>query len=74
MSYYLDRGVWFFGTTVEIEVDKAGQIAARGMKNAKSKEIHTNSARSRTLDRLLGGKVASGKRYKDPVAEGKIKL
>ncbi len=68
MAYYLDRGIWFFGSHVESEVDKAGEQASRNIASRGNREALMNGARLRTLDKLLGDseKLAS-KRFKDPV-------
>ena len=73
MAYYLDKGVWFFGTHVESSVDAAGEAAASGVKNAKNRQALVNSARMRTLDRLLGGKTSARTKFKDPIKSGAVK-
>lgn len=73
MAYYVDKGLWYFGSRVESEVDKAGDNAANGVKNAKNKAALTNNARVRMLDKLLGGTPSVAGRFKDPVKSGAVK-
>lgn len=74
MSYYLDRGIWYFGSHVEYQVDAAGDNAARGVKNDKNRQALINGARLRTLDKLLSdGKPSGTRQFKDPVKSGAVK-
>ena len=67
MAYYLDRGVWFFGSTVESAVDKAGERAGRNVKSKSNREALVNGARLRQLDKMLGGETPqASKRFRDP--------
>lgn len=72
MSYYLDRGIWFFGSHVESEVDQAGENASRGAKNKKSREALANGARNRMLDKLLGGNDRGRGQFKDAAAAVRV--
>jgi hypothetical protein len=72
IAYFFDRGIWFFGSHVESEVDKAGEGAARGVKSKGNREALVNGARQRALDKLLDGKTAKSK-FRDPMASGVVK-
>lgn len=73
MAYYLDRGVWYFGSHVESQVDMAGDNAGAGVKNQRNKAALVNSARARTLDKLLGVNGSGTARFRDPVKTGAVK-
>lgn len=73
MAYYLDRGVWYFGSNVESQVETAGENAGAGVKNAKNRAALINGARARTLDKLLGGNTTAATKFKDPVKVGAVK-
>lgn len=74
MAYFLDRGVWFFGSHVEYEVDSAGENAVAGVKNAKNRQALMNGARARMLDKMLDdGKSTVTTRFKDPAKTGAVK-
>lgn len=72
MAYYVDRGLWYFGSRVEHEVDLAGEAAAGNIKNAANRQAIMNGARARTLDRLLGGKATSAAGFRDPAKDGAL--
>lgn len=69
VAYFLDRGIWFFGSHVEIEVDQAGENAGRNVKSKGNRQALINGARQRTLDKLLDGKNSVTK-FKDPAKVG----
>ena len=74
MAYFLDRGVWFFGSHVEYEVDAAGENAVTGVKNAKNRQALMNGARARMLDKMLDdGKSTVTTKFKDPAKTGAVK-
>lgn len=54
IAYYLDRGIWFFGSYVQREVDIAGQNAVKGVKAKANREALENGARQRALAKLCG--------------------
>ena len=56
-GFYLDRGIWLFGSWVEREVNAAGDNVQKNQKsrrNRKGVEKLVNSARIRALQRCLG--------------------
>lgn len=57
-AYCLDEAVWYFGTTVQAEVDKAGQKKAKG-------QAATEAARKKILERFVGSEK-KGSGFADP--------
>lgn len=70
MAYFVDRGLWYFGSKVESEVDSAGEKAGGNIKDSTNRQAIMNGARARTLDRLLGGSPTSTVGFRDPAKEG----
>lgn len=58
-AYCFDEAVWYFGSTVSAELEKAGQKKSKG-------QGKTESARKRVLLKYLGGKAEQ--QYADPAA------
>jgi hypothetical protein len=70
IAYFFDRGIWFFGSYVQREVDVAGERATRGVKNRTNAEALGNTARQRALAKMCGEditKTTTG--YRDPNAK-----
>lgn len=60
-AYCLNEAVWYFGSTLESELDKAGQKRGKG-------EGKMVAARKRVLDRFLGTEKPDSQRFADPAA------
>jgi hypothetical protein len=60
-AYCLDEAVWYFGTIVQSEVEKAGQKKVKG-------QARTESARKRVLDKYLTPAGKGGSGFADPAA------
>lgn len=63
-AYCLDQAVWYFGTTVDSELEKAG----RGKKS--KGQASTEAARKRVLAKYMssGNEDTKKTKYRDPVA------
>jgi len=67
IAYYLDRGIWFFGSYVTREVDQAGDNAVKGVKASANRQALMNGARQRTLAKLCGEDITDSKvGFRDP--------
>jgi hypothetical protein len=58
-AYCLDQAIWYFGSTVQSELERAGQKKAKG-------EAQLINARKRVLAKYLG-KDAGAQQYATPV-------
>lgn len=59
-AYCLDQAVWYVGSTITSELEKAGQ-------GKKSKgQAKAEAARKRVLNKFLGGDTQETKMYADP--------
>lgn len=58
-AYCLDQAVWYFGTSVNSELEKVGRKKAKG-------ESTSEAARKRVLAKYLGDDA--GPQYADPAA------
>ncbi len=58
-AYCLNEAVWYFGSTVESELDKAGHKRGKG-------EGKMVAARQRVLDRYVGSEKPDSQKFADP--------
>lgn len=72
-AFSLDRAVWFFGTSVEADMDKAEAEASDRFKNSKSKNAEkqkaaaVNRARQDVLNNYLQIKSPEKGKFAEPV-------
>ena len=62
-AYCLDEAVWYFGTIVEAELEKAGQPRRKAKGQAAAE-----AARKRVLAKYFGPKGGSQGQFMDPAA------
>ena len=62
-AYCLDEAIWYFGTIVESELEKASQPR----KKAKG-QASAEAARKRVLDKYFGKEGAAPQQFMDPAA------
>ena len=60
-AFCLDQAVWYFGTTLQNELEKAGQKKQKG-------EGRLIAARQRVLDKRLGKEKKGSAEFADPSA------
>lgn len=60
-AYCLDEAIWYFGTIVMSELDKAGQKKVKG-------QARTEAARKRVLDKYVMPKTTKKSGFADPAA------
>lgn len=58
-AYCFDEALWYLGTTIEHEMEKASHKPSKGERQA-------HSARQRVLDKFLGDKEEGGQKFADP--------
>lgn len=57
-AFCLDQATWYYGTSIQAELDKVGRKRHKG-------EANNEAARKRVLEKYLGTKQAKGQ-YADP--------